>query len=143
MSAIRQAVKPRALRPGMKVGVIAPAGPVNPADLERGLAALRSWGYEPVHDESIVKSVGYFAGTVERRCQELVSMFECTEIGAILCARGGYGCTNICPKIDIDTVRRNPKIFLGASDVTALLTWFHDATGLVTFHGPMVAREIA
>lgn len=143
MSNARQLVKPPALRPGDLVGVIAPAGVVDPAALDRGLAALRSWGYRPVYDESILASDGYFAGSVERRCRELVSFFQRTDIGAIFCARGGYGCNYLLPRLSLDALRSHPKIFLGYSDVTSLLTFLLDATGMVTFHGPMVAKDFA
>jgi len=139
----RQLVKPPALRTGDAVAVIAPAGAVDPAALKRGLAALRSWGYRPVYEESILDSDGYFAGTVERRCRELASTFKRADIGAVFCARGGYGCNYLLPHLDLEAFRRNPKIFLGYSDVTSLLTYLADAAGIVTFHGPMVAKDFA
>jgi muramoyltetrapeptide carboxypeptidase len=143
MSSAPQLVKPPALRPGAKVGIIAPSGAVDPAAFERGLAALRSWGYQPVYEESILSHDYYFAGTVERRRRELAAMFDCTEVSAILCARGGYGCNYLLPGLDLELVRRNPKIFLGYSDITTLLTRLADAAGLVTFHGPMIAKDFA
>ena len=85
----------------------------------------------------------YFAGSVERRARELETMFARGDIGAIVCARGGYGCNYLLPHLDMEVIRRHPKIFVGYSDVTTLLTWFHDSTGLVTFHGPMVAKDFA
>ena len=70
-------------------------------------------------------------------------MFARPEVKAILCARGGYGCNYLLPHLDLDVIRANPKIFAGCSDVTTLLTYLSDATGLVTFHGPMVAGDFA
>ena len=70
-------------------------------------------------------------------------MFAREDIRAIICARGGYGCNYLLPRLDMEIIRRHPKIFVGYSDATTLLTWFHDATGLVTFHGPMVAKDFA
>jgi muramoyltetrapeptide carboxypeptidase len=108
-----------------------------------GCEALRVLGYEPVFDNSVFSADLYFAGSAERRARELETMFERDDIRAIVCARGGYGCNYLLPHFDLDVIRRHPKIFVGYSDVTTLLTWFHDATGLVTFHGPMVAKDFA
>jgi muramoyltetrapeptide carboxypeptidase len=80
---------------------------------------------------------------VERRVAELHEMFRRPEVKAILCARGGYGCNYLLPHLDLDLVRSNPKIFAGCSDVTTLLTYLCDAAGLVTFHAPMLAGDIA
>jgi muramoyltetrapeptide carboxypeptidase len=85
----------------------------------------------------------YFAGATERRVHELHEMFRRPEVKAVLCARGGYGCNYLLPHLDLQLIRTNPKIFAGCSDVTALLTYVCDAAGLVTFHGPMVAGDLA
>jgi muramoyltetrapeptide carboxypeptidase len=69
-------------------------------------------------------------------------MFARPEVKAIICARGGYGCNYLLPKIDLHLVRSNPKIFCGCSDVTTLLTYLCDAAGLVTFHGPMLNVDV-
>jgi muramoyltetrapeptide carboxypeptidase len=136
-------IKPAALRVGDRIGVIAPASPVQRELLERGCAALRGLGYDPVFEESILSSALFFAGSAERRARELEAMFLRDDVQAILCARGGYGCNYLLPEIDIDLIRRHPKIFAGYSDVTCLLTWLHDAVGLITFHAPMVATDFA
>ena len=136
-------LKPPALRSGDTVGVIAPASVVDSAELERGAEALRRLGYEVAYADSIFARDGYFAGPVRRRVDELHHMFERPDVRAIVCARGGYGCNYLLPHLDLDLIRRHPKILLGYSDVTALLTWIHDQTGLVTFHGPMVAKDFA
>ena len=138
-----QIVKPAALRPGDTVGIIAPASAIEPELLARGCDAIRALGYVPVYDDSILTSDLYFAGSAERRARELEDMFRRDDVRAIICARGGYGCNYLLPEIDIEVVRSHPKIFVGYSDVTTLLTWFHDATGLVTFHGPMVTKDFA
>jgi muramoyltetrapeptide carboxypeptidase len=134
---------PPALRRGDKVGIIAPASQIDRARLEAGCATLRRIGYEPVYGESILDEDLYFAGGVERRVRELETMFERDDVCAIACARGGYGCNYLLPKIDIEKIRRHPKVFVGYSDITTLLTYFRDAGGLVTFHGPMVTKDFA
>jgi muramoyltetrapeptide carboxypeptidase len=83
----------------------------------------------------------YFAGSPQRRARELEQMFERDDVRAIICARGGYGANYLLPLLDVEKIRRNPKIFVGYSDITSLLTWFCDAANLVVFHGPMLARD--
>jgi muramoyltetrapeptide carboxypeptidase len=138
-----QTVKPPALRAGDTVGIVAPASNIRRTDLDAGCAALRRAGYRPFYNDSILDRDLYFAGSVERRVRELEEMFERDDIRAILCARGGYGANYLLNELDIEKIKSHPKIFVGYSDLTGLLTHFSDATGLVTFHGPMVAKDWA
>ena len=136
----RKLVKPPALRPGDTVGIVAPASNVKPSELQAGCEALRRAGYKPFYLDSILDRDLYFAGTVARRIRELEQMFESEEVRAVICARGGYGANYLLKELDPARIIRNPKIFVGYSDLTALLTHFVDS-GLVTFHGPMVAKD--
>src|SRR6202158_3395234 len=141
-------IKPRALRPGGKVGIVAPASSVKREMLEAGCDGLRRSGYEPFYFESILERDLYFAGSAERRARELEDMFARDDIRAIVCARGGYGSHYLLPALDSKTIdlkkiAAHPKIFVGYSDLTTLLTTFTDAANLVTFHGPMVAKDFA
>jgi muramoyltetrapeptide carboxypeptidase len=135
--------KPPALRPGDTVGIIAPASNIKRESLEAGCASLSRLGYKPFYFDSILDHDLYFAGSVERRTRELETMFEDDKVRAIICTRGGYGANYLLPKLDLGKIARNPKVFVGYSDITSLLTYFTDATGLVTFHGPMVAKDFA
>ena len=146
-------IKPRALRPGDKVGIVAPASNVNPEMLEAGCDGLRRAGYDPFYFESILERDLYFAGSAERRARELEEMFVRDDIRAIVCARGGYGSNYLLPALDLKTtnlktldlkkIAAHPKIFVGYSDLTTLLTWFADSASFVVFHGPMVAKDFA
>ena len=136
-------IKPPALRPGDRVGIVAPASYFKRELFERGVEALRRMEYEPVWLDSIFDRDLYFAGTAERRARELEQMFARDDLQAIICARGGYGANYLLPHLDLDIIRQHPKIFVGYSDLTCLLTWFLDATGLVTFHGPMITGDFA
>jgi muramoyltetrapeptide carboxypeptidase len=136
----RQIAKPPALRPGDTVGIVAPASNVKQSELEAGCEALRRAGYKPFYLDSILQRDLYFAGTAIRRARELEEMFARDEVRAIICARGGYGANYLLQELDLAKVTSNPKIFVGYSDLTTLLTYFLDA-GLVTFHGPMVAKD--
>jgi muramoyltetrapeptide carboxypeptidase len=136
-------VKPPALRAGDTVGIVAPSSNIKRADLEAGAEALQRAGYRPLYFDSILDQDLYFAGSVERRAHELEVMFERDDVKAIVCARGGYGANYLLEAFDLEKIRPHPKIFVGYSDATALLTYFADAAGLVTFHGPMVAKDWA
>ncbi|HZU41702.1 MAG TPA: LD-carboxypeptidase [Terriglobales bacterium] len=136
-------LKPPSLQRGDTVGVIAPASDIKPELLRRGCDALEKLGLKPFYFDSILRRDLYFAGSQERRLRELHDMFERDEVRAILCARGGYGCNYLLEGVDLNVVARHPKIFMGYSDITSLLTYFHDAIGLVTFHGPMVTKDFA
>lgn len=136
-------LKPRALRPGDKIGILAPASSFNREAFERGCNRLREMGYEPVYSPEIFARDLYFAGSAERRLTELKSLLLRDDIAALVCVRGGYGANYLLQKLDFNLFAQHPKIFLGCSDITSLLTAITDHTGLVTFHGPMIAKDIA
>jgi len=128
---------------GDTVGIVAPASNLKPEMLAAGVRGLERMGYRPFYLPSILDQELYFAGSAERRARELEEMFERDEVRAILCARGGYGSNHLLEKLDIKKIAAHPKIFCGCSDLTTLLTYFADAAGMVTFHGPMVTKDFA
>jgi muramoyltetrapeptide carboxypeptidase len=136
-------LKPPALRPGDTVGIVAPASNIKREMLEAGCETLKRMGYKPFYFDSILDQELYFAGSVERRAREFDAMFRDNTVKAIICARGGYGANYLPPLLDMDMIARNPKVFVGCSDITCLLTYIFDKTGMVTFHGPMVAGDFA
>jgi muramoyltetrapeptide carboxypeptidase len=142
-SPLASRVKPPALRPGDTVGIVAPASNVKHDDLEAGCEGLRRAGYRPFYFDSILDQDIYFAGSVERRARELEAMFTREDVKAIVCARGGYGSNYLLEALDLQIIKSHPKILVGYSDLTALLTYFSDAAGFLTFHGPMVAKDWA
>jgi len=136
-----QRVKPSALRPGDTISIVAPASNIKRDDLDAGCSALQRAGYRPVYLDSILERDLYFAGTAQRRARELEEMFVRDDVRAVLSARGGYGANYLLKHLDLDKIKSHPKVFVGYSDVTTLLTYFADACGLVTFHGPMAAKD--
>jgi len=136
-------IKPRALRPGDKVGIVAPASNIKRELLEAGCDGLRRAGYEPFFFESILDRDLYFAGSVERRTRELEDMFGRDDIRAIVCARGGYGANYLPLTLDPTKIVAHPKILVGYSDITTLVCCMADSANFVTFHGPMVAKDFA
>jgi muramoyltetrapeptide carboxypeptidase len=136
-------IKPPALQSGDTIGIVAPASNIKRESLEAGCDALRRLGYKPFYLDSIFERDLYFAGSAERRARELDEMFARDDVRAIICARGGYGANYLLDTLNLENIRAHPKIFVGYSDVTTLLNYILDSTGLVTFHGPMVAKDFA
>jgi muramoyltetrapeptide carboxypeptidase len=134
--------KPRRLQPGERIGVVAPAGCVAAEELAAGLAAIRQQGFEVELAPGIHDCKGYLAGSGESRARDLAGFFLRDDIAGIICARGGFGSAQLLPLLDRE-IRRRPKVFCGYSDVTLLLNWFLQRWGLVTFHAPMVAMDLA
>jgi muramoyltetrapeptide carboxypeptidase len=136
-------IQPPGLRKGDKVGLLAPASSFSRGDFLSGCERLREMGYEPVYAQDIFDRDLYFAGTAERRTREFNELWQREDIAALICVRGGYGSNYLLEELNYTMVGAQPKILLGCSDITSLLTAITDRTGLVTFHGPMVAKDIA
>jgi muramoyltetrapeptide carboxypeptidase len=124
------------------VGICAPGGAVDAARLDKGVAALRELGFEVRASEGLRERSRFAAGDVERRLAELQGLFEDDAVAGIMCARGGAGAGWLLPRLDADLLRAHPKVFVGYSDIT-LLHLYLNRLGLVTFHGPMAAWELA
>lgn len=135
-------IKPERLKKGDTVAVIAPASPPNKENLKRGLKFVEDLGLNYKLGKSLYTEYGYLAGNDEERLADLHEMFLDDEVKAIICAGGGYGTARIASAIDYDAIKNNPKIFWGYSDITFLHTAIRQKTGMVTFHGPMLASDI-
>ena len=137
-------MKPPKLEPGDRLGIVAPSSPaVDPGTIARGTKALRDMGFQVVEGRCVTRRNRYLAGTDEERAEELNQMFTDPSIQGIICLRGGYGATRILRLIDYASIKRNPKIFVGYSDITALHLAIHKECEMVTFYGPMVVTEMA
>jgi muramoyltetrapeptide carboxypeptidase len=139
---VRGARKPRALKRGDLVGVAAPAGPVDEARLERGVAELERLGFAVRVADGILERRGFTAGSVERRLRQLHDLFTDPAVAAVVCARGGAGTIQLLSGLDRDVLEANPKPVVGYSDIT-LLHLEMERLGITSLHGPMVARELA
>ena len=133
-------IKPRALRPGATVGIAAPGGPIDAERLAAGRAVWEAAGHRVVHRDDVTARDGYLAGDDARRAEELSALVADPEVEAIVCARGGYGCSRLLDRLDPDAFRVARKPLVGYSDVTSLLLWQRRRAGLVGFHGPMLER---
>ena len=138
-----EVVRPPALRQGDKIALIAPASSFNHAGFLAGCERLRQMGYQPEYSEDIFDRDIYFAGSAERRKREFQEYWQRQDIRALVCVRGGYGSNYLLEGLDFTLIAEQPKILVGCSDVTTVLTTIHDRTGLVVFHGPMVAKDLA
>jgi len=130
-------IKPRKLKKGDTIGLVAPGYAIKPEVLEKALATLKEMGFKPFHTNRLVGNHGYFSNTDEERAKDVNEMFANPDIDGILCARGGYGCTRILDQLDYTTIKNNPKVLIGFSDITALIQAIYKETGLVCFHGPV------
>ena len=131
-------IKPRVLKQGDTVGLITPSTFVSdPDELETASRTLDYFGLKAKWGKNVKKRSGYLGGSIEERVSDLHTMFADPEVKGVFCIRGGYGSAQLLPAIDFDLIRRNPKIFVGYSDITALHLAIGKRTGLVTFHGPV------
>ena len=110
-------IKSKALAPGDTVKIIAPSSPFEKEHLEKGILWLKKMGFEVSYDERIFEKTRYLAGSHKNRADEINSAFADSMVKAIVCARGGYGAIGILPFLDLETIKKNSKIFLGCSDV--------------------------
>jgi muramoyltetrapeptide carboxypeptidase len=131
-------LKPPRLKKGQAIGIVAPAGPVTPSEIQPGIDLLESFGYKVISSPHLYHRQGHVAGDDDTRLKDLHSMLDDGDVKAIFCARGGYGTLRLLEKINFDLIRKNPKIIMGYSDITALLLAIYKKTGLVTFHGTVV-----
>lgn len=137
-------VRPERLHPGDVIGICAPASPpASESDLEKGIRYLERLGFRVEIGRHARRRHGYLAGRDIERASDLNALFADRRVKAIFVARGGYGSSRILPILDYHSIRRNPKILVGYSDVTALHFALLSMTGLISFSGPMVAAELA
>ncbi len=139
MNATPKPILAAPLKKGDTIGILAPAGPVrSESDFSAGLKILRDLGFKIRHRNDILRQEGFLAGTDQQRLAELHELWRDPEIKALLAVRGGYGCLRLLPDLDFDRIRQQPKILIGFSDLTVLLSTIRHRTGLITFHGPML-----
>ena len=130
------------LRHGSRIAVVSPASAAKAEQVERGVARLKAFGYEPiVMPHALNRGPLYYAGTAEQRIGDLHAAFADRSIEGILCTRGGWGSVELLPLLDRELVRANPKVFVGYSDHTSLHAWFWNECRLQTFYAPMVAAD--
>jgi muramoyltetrapeptide carboxypeptidase len=130
------------LEKGDTIGIVAPASIETEENIEIGIGRLNSFGFKVKKGKHIYDKWGYFAGEDKDRACDIMDMFKDKEVKMVLCIRGGYGAMRLLPYLDFNKIRRNPKIFMGYSDITLLLNSLYEKEGLITFHGPMLNSKL-
>lgn len=131
-------LKPKRLAAGDTVMLVAPANATfNTVDLQIAKESLEALGFKVRVGAHLLDRHGYLAGDDKARADDINRAFADKSVAAVHAIRGGSGSARLLPYLDFDTIRRNPKVLIGYSDVTALLLSIHAKTGLVTFHGPI------
>ncbi len=129
---------PPRISQGDTIGIVAPASPFDEDRFNQGIAVLEAMGFHLLIPDELFFKKRYLAGTDENRARLLNRFFSQKKIKAILCARGGFGSIRLLSLLDYRTIQKNPKIFVGFSDISALLWAFYTQCHLVCFHGPTV-----
>ena len=134
--------KPRALAPGDRLAIVAPASPFTREEFDSGLREIRRLGFEPVYDDSVFARERYVAGTPAVRAAAIHAAWRDPSIAGVIGVRGGYGSAQLLPLLNRDEARRAAKPFIGYSDLTSVLTFLTLGCDLVAFHGPMLAGRL-
>jgi muramoyltetrapeptide carboxypeptidase len=129
-------IKPERLKVGDTIGIIAPSRPINGKEILPCIKILEARGFKVKFGKNLYKKYYYSAGSVKERASDLNTLFKDKKIKAIMCATGGIVSNQLLDLIDFETIKKNPKIFIGYSDITVLLLAIYKKTGLITFHGP-------
>jgi muramoyltetrapeptide carboxypeptidase len=137
-------LKPPAVKPGARIAVVSPASPFSREEFDRGIAELRRLGYDPTYDEDVFARTGtYLSGAPEVRAAAFARAWTDPTISALIAVRGGYGSVQMLPLLDADMIRRTPKLFIGYSDNTSILSWLTCHCAMTGLHGPMIEGRLA
>lgn len=134
--------KPEYLKKGEAIGIIAPAWTFDINNFKRGVDKLRSLGFRVKYERAIFSKYWSMAGYDRQRAEQVNRMFADNDVKAIFCAKAGYGSMRTIPYLDGKIIRANPKIFVGYSDITILLSFLRNVANMVVFHGQVVSEEI-
>jgi muramoyltetrapeptide carboxypeptidase len=135
--------KPRALRPGDRIAIVAPASQAPRPEFDAGVAELRALGFDPVFDDHVFDRSAYVAGPAVTRTAAFQRAWSDPAIAALVAVRGGFGSVHLLPLLDPSIFAAAPKAFIGYSDNTSILSWLTLTCGIVSFHGPMLQGRFA
>ncbi len=136
-------IKPKRLQVGDTVAVIAPSSGASPEAFEHALANTASLGLKAKIGQFARGSNDFLSGTDKERLHDLHWAFDDAEVKGVWCVRGGSGAPRLLPDIDYALIKKNPKVFVGFSDITAFHLAISQQTGLITFHGPVASSELS
>ena len=136
-------LKPRKLRPGDRIAIVAPASSFLREEFDKGVAEIQRLGFEPIFEESVfAQHGGYLSGEGRVRAEAFINAWRDPSVRALIAVRGGYGSVHLLPFLDKEDLRQTPKAFVGYSDLTTVLTYLTGQCGIVSFHGPMLDRRL-
>ena len=136
-------IKPPRLRPGDRIALVSLASPFSREEFEKGAEELKRLGFRPVYHDSVFDRSVYTSGPPELRAAAFVRTWSDPSVAALLAVRGGYGSVQILPLLDGWQPQHNPKLFIGYSDNTSVMSWLTCQMGIATVHGPMVDGRLA
>jgi muramoyltetrapeptide carboxypeptidase len=136
-------IKPPALKAGARIAIVSPASSFNRAEFDLGVAELRRLGYEPVYDDSVFDRAMFTSGSPAVRAAAFKRSWEDPDVAALLAVRGGYGSVQLLPELAAWYPQRRPKLFIGYSDNTSLLSWLNCQCGITALFGPMIEGRLA
>ena len=136
-------IKPPALRAGDRIAVVAPASTCAREEIHRGVEEITRLGFEPVFTDAIFAAGTFSSGTSESRASDFLRAWTDPSVAALIAVRGGYGSVHLLPHLSPAVVQRTPKLFIGYSDTTSLLSWLTCHCGIAGLHGPMLDGRLA
>lgn len=135
--------KPPPVPRGSRIGIVSPSSPFDRAEFDRGVDELRRLGFVPVYDDSVFdRHATYLSGSAEVRAAAFMRQWDAAEVAALIAVRGGYGSVQLLPLLDRQRIAQRPKLFIGYSDSTSLLSWLTTRCGITALHGPMLERRL-
>lgn len=135
--------KPHALKPGDAVALVSPASPFSREEFQRGAEELTRLGFRPVYHDSVFDRSLFTSGPAELRAAAFVRAWSDPNVAAVMAVRGGYGSVQLLPQLDGWDPGQTPKVFIGYSDNTSLLTWLTCVHGITAIHGPMIDGRLS
>ena len=136
-------VKFQKLKVGDTIGIVSPASGDSADVINYNISSFKNLGFKIKEGKYLRRKNDYLAASDKERAEDLMEMFKNKEVKAIIAYRGGYGCIRMLPYLDMGVIKKNPKILCGYSDLTVLLNYLSQKTGLITFHGPMINSKIS
>ena len=135
-------LKPKRLSLGSNTSLISPSGRISQEKIEKSIKNIKTLGFEPQTNQGS-DNYRYFSDTDKKRLQQLQEAFGQKNIDSIFCIRGGFGATRLLADINYELIRKNPKIFVGFSDITALQSAFFQKAGLISIHGIVASSDFS
>lgn len=130
-------IRPPFLNPGDEIAIVSPSFAINEDKIEGSVKVLESWGLKVHVGKNALRKDGPFAGTDSQRLSDFQKATDTKKIKAVFCSRGGYGLLRIIDRIDFSALKRDPKWYVGFSDVTVLHSWLNEKCRMISIHGEM------